>query len=90
MAVLIISHVKGQTPEGYDQVLKAVGESLKSAPGFRFHFAHESNGEWMVYEIWDKKELADSWFGKNIVPNLPGGVHPKRRYQELHSAVTPG
>ena len=89
MAVLITTKVKGQTKEGYDGVLMAVRESIKAAPGFVLHSAHQADGEWLVYEVWQSKALADQWFGANVVPNLPQGIHPKRSYQELHSLVTP-
>ena len=88
MAVLITTHVKGQTREGYDHVLSAVRDAIKQAPGFILHCAHPAEGEWMVYEVWESKQHADAWFGKYVVPNLPAGIHPKRSYQELHSAVT--
>jgi hypothetical protein len=87
MAVLIFSTVKGQTEEGYNGVLMAVRDSIKKAPGFISHFAHPAEGEWHVYEIWQSRTEADAWFGKNIVPNLPKGIHPKRNYQELFSVV---
>ena len=88
MAVLISTKVKGQTQKGYDGVLEAVRELIKVAPGFILHCAHPSEGEWLVYEVWESKEEADKWFGKYVVPNIPKGIHPKRSYQELHSLVT--
>jgi heme-degrading monooxygenase HmoA len=89
MAVLISTTVKNQTQEGYDSVLNAVKESIKNAPGFILHCAHPSEGEWLVYEVWDSKQESDEWFAKTVVPNLPQGIHPKRSYQELHSMITP-
>ena len=89
MAVLISTKVKGQTQEGYDGILAAVRESVQQAPGFIMHCAHPADGEWLVYEVWYSKQLADQWFAATIVPNLPPGIHPKRSYQELHSVVTP-
>jgi len=88
MAVLIKSKVKGQTTEGYNNVLAAVREPLKRAPGFITHFAHPGEEVWDVYEVWQSKAEADQWFAKFIVPNLPAGVHPKRTYTELHGIVT--
>ena len=88
MAVLISTKVKDQTQEGYDGVLMAVREPIKVAPGFLFHFAHPAEGCWMVYEVWQSKVEADTWFAKYVVPNLPAGIYPKRSYQELHSLVT--
>lgn len=88
MAVLISTKVKGQTQEGYDAVLTAVREPIKAAPGFILHCAHPAEGEWVLYEVWESRKDADSWFGKYVVPNLPKGIHPKRHYTELHSLVT--
>jgi antibiotic biosynthesis monooxygenase (ABM) superfamily enzyme len=88
MAVLISTKVKGQTLEGYNSVLSAVRELVKQAPGFIMHCAHPAEGAWDVYEVWQSKAEADSWFAKYVVPNLPSGIHPKRSYQELHSVVT--
>jgi heme-degrading monooxygenase HmoA len=89
MAVLISTKVKGQTQDGYDSVLTAVEEQIKKAPGFIMHCAHPAEGEWNVYEIWRSKTVADQWFAKYVVPNLPAGIHPKRSYQQLHSMVIP-
>lgn len=90
MAVLILSKVKGQTKEGYDGILEAVKDEIKKADGFIFHGAHPSDEEWQVVEIWETRAQADKWFGKFVVPNLPKGIHPKRTYFELYSAVTAG
>jgi hypothetical protein len=89
MAVLIATDVKGQTEEGYDGVLLAVRDAVQKAPGFIMHFAHPAEGEWKVYELWETKQQADQWFASYVVPNLPPGIHPKRKYQVLHSLVTP-
>ena len=89
MAILISTSVKNQTQEGYDGILNAVLESIKNAPGFIMHCAHPTEGEWKVYEVWNSKKESDDWFAKNIVPNLPQGIYPKRSYHELHSVVTP-
>lgn len=90
MAVLISTKVKGQTVQGYDDILAAVCESIKQSPGFVLHCAHQGEGEWRVYEIWKSKQEADRWFAATIVPSLPAGIHPKRQYHQLHSLVTPG
>lgn len=88
MAILISTIVKNQTQEGYDGILNAVRESIKNAPGFIMHCAHPAEGEWKVHEVWNSKKESDDWFAKNVIPNLPPGIHPKRAYQELHSMVT--
>ena len=89
MAILISIKVKNQTQEGYDSVLTAVRELVKKAPGFIMHCAHPVEDGWQVTEVWNSKKESDEWFAKNVVPNLPQGIHPKRSYQELHSCVTP-
>lgn len=89
MAVLISSKVKGQTQQGYDGVLSFVLEPLQQAPGFIMHYAYPVEDGWAVAEIWESKSQADKWFATYIVPNLAGGIHPKRSYQELHSMVLP-
>lgn len=87
MAVLIATRVKGQTAEGYDSVLNAVSDMIRSAPGFIIHFAYPAEGEWQVYEVWESMEDADKWSGKYMATNLPEGTYPKRSYHELHSMV---
>jgi hypothetical protein len=89
MPVLVTAAVKGQTREGYDAILTYLGDSLKSAPGFIMHYSHPSDDGWIVSEIWETKADSDAWFAKNVVPNLPQGIHPKRNYQELHNVITP-
>ena len=89
MAVLVSIKVKNQTQEGYDSVLTAVRELVKKAPGFIMHCAHPVEDGWQLTEVWQSKAASDEWFAKNVVPNLPQGIHPKRSYQELHSLVTP-
>jgi heme-degrading monooxygenase HmoA len=89
MAVLILTRVKGQTQEGYDSVLSAVEQLVKKAPGFIMHGAHPFEDGWNVIEVWNSKREADQWFAKDIVPNLPPGIHPKRAYYTLYSLLTP-
>jgi len=89
VAVLISIKVKGQTQEGYDSVLEAVRDLVKKAPGFIMHCAYPVEDGWLVTEVWQSKSASDQWFAKNVVPNLPPGIHPKRSCHELHSLVTP-
>lgn len=89
MAILINTIVKGQTAEGYDQVLVHLEDLIKKSPGFKLHSAYSSNGEWMVMEVWNSKAEADNFFSTYVVPNIPKGIIPKRSYQELHSLVVP-
>ena len=90
MAILITTNIKGQTAEGYDQVSVYLHQVIRQAPGFILHIAYgDDDGLWHVTEIWNSKKEADEFFAKYVVPNLQGGIHPKRSYQELHSVVTP-
>lgn len=89
MAILINTKIKGQTPEGYDQVSVMLHELVKKAPGFVMHCSYSADGEFHVMEVWNSKKEADEFFAKMVAPNLPQGIIPKRTYQELHSLVTP-
>jgi quinol monooxygenase YgiN len=89
MAILVTTKVKNQTAEGYDEVSKFLHEAVKQSPGFIMHCAYSSDGEWWVLEVWNSKADADAFFSKNVAPNLPKGIIPKRAYQELHSIVMP-
>jgi hypothetical protein len=88
MAVLIIGEVKGQTQQGYDGMMAAVGEVLKQAPGHILHMSHATEDGWRVIEVWQSKAEATQWFAKNVAPNLPPNVRPKRTFYELHSLLT--
>ncbi len=88
MPVLVTTKVKGQTPEGYDQVSAFLHELVKKAPGFILHTAYQGEEDWMVVEVWDSKENADRFFSDNVAPNLPKGIIPKRTYQPLHSVIS--
>ena len=88
MAVLVTAEVQGQTQLGYDEMLVALSDILKSAPGFVLHTAHPTDDGWCVTEIWNSKAEANQFFAKVVAPNLPPGIHPKRSVQELHSLVT--
>lgn len=89
MAVLVSTKVKGQTTEGYDSVLMAVKDLLRTAPGFILHcaFPVPEEGFWQLHEVWASKEEADTWYAAYVAPNLPKGIYPKRSYRQLHSFV---
>ncbi len=88
MPVLITAEVPGQTKEGYEGVLAAVGPLLRNAKGFIAHGAGPSGDGWRVFEIWESQEDATQSFAKYIHPNLPEGVKPKRSILELHTLIT--
>lgn len=87
MAVLVTAEVPGQTRQGYDAMLAALEEALRSAPGFVMHTAHSIEGGWRILEVWKSKAEADRWYAQQVAPNLPPGIHPKRWVHELHSLV---
>jgi hypothetical protein len=84
MTVLISAEVTGQTQSGYDGMLEKLGDVLKNTPGFVLHTSHPTEGGWRVIEIWQTKDAADQFFVRNVVPNLPKGIRPKRTVQTLH------
>lgn len=89
MAVLVTAEVHGQTLQGYEGMLSALGEALRRAPGFLLHTAHPVADGWRVLEIWQSKQAADAFFATHVAPNLPPGIRPKRSVQELHGLVVP-
>jgi quinol monooxygenase YgiN len=88
MAVLVTAEVQGQTQLGYDGMFSVLSDGLKQAPGFVLHTAHPIEGGWRIIEVWNSKAEANQYFAKNVAPDLPPGIHPKRSVQELHSLLT--
>jgi hypothetical protein len=88
MAVIMTADVAGQTQQGYDGILAALGERLTAAEGFIAHASHAIEGGWRVVEIWESKADSDRFFAREVAPNVPAGVHPKRVTHELHSLVS--
>jgi hypothetical protein len=87
MAVLVIAEVKGQTQQGYEAVRAALADVMKSAPGFILHAGHATPDGWRIVEVWQTKEDSDRFYAKFVAPNLPSGIHPKRRVRELHGLL---
>ena len=87
MAVLMTADVPGQTQEGYDGLLAALGEALKGAHGFIAHFAAPTENGWKAMELWETQDDANQFFAKVVHPNLPAGIKPKRSFIQLHSLV---
>jgi heme-degrading monooxygenase HmoA len=88
MAVLITAEVPGQTKEGYEGVLAAVGPLLRNAKGFIAHGAAQTADGCRCFEIWETQEDATQFFAKYIHPNLQEGIKPKRSILELHTLIT--
>jgi hypothetical protein len=87
--VLIIAENKGQTQQGYDGMIAVLGDLIKQAPGLIAHMGHATEDGWRVVELWQSKMEANQWFAKNVAPNLPPGIRPKRSFYELHTLLTP-
>jgi hypothetical protein len=89
MPVMMVSEVRGQSPQGYDGMLAHVGGALRQAPGFVMHMAHPAEGGWRIVEVWQSQDDATRFFANHIAPNLPEGIRPKLSFQPLHSLVSP-
>jgi hypothetical protein len=89
MAVLMIGDVPGQTEEGFDSMIAALGDIVKQAPGFIMNMSHPTEGGWRVIEVWQSKADATQFFAQYIAPNLPPGITPKRTFYTLHSMLMP-
>jgi len=89
MAVIVIAEVHGQTEAGYDGMLNVLADRARQAEGFLLHSAYCLGGIWRVVEVWKSKAEADRFFAKEVAPNLPPGVRPKRSVHEAHSLVMP-
>ncbi len=87
MAVAIMADVPGQTREGYEETIRALGTTLEQAPGFIMHFGHPIDGGWRVVEVWESSKAAAEWFAKYVRPNLPPDIVPQRHVQELHTLL---
>jgi hypothetical protein len=89
MAVMMISEVNGQSPQGYDVLLEAVGDSLRQSPGFIMHMSYPVETGWRIVEVWDTREDATRFFAAHIAPKLPDGIRPKLSFQPLHDLLKP-
>lgn len=89
MAIMMISDVSGQTPQGYERLLAEVGPVLKAAKGLILHASHPTDGGWRVIGIWDTREDATRFFATTIAPHLPKGMHPKLTVSPLHDVLQP-
>lgn len=87
MAVMMISEVGGQSPQGYDAMLATVRDALRQAPGFVMHMSYPGDAGWRIVEVWDSREDASRFFAAHIAPKLPAGIRPKLTFQSLHSLV---
>jgi quinol monooxygenase YgiN len=89
MSVLITAEVRGQTAQGYDDMLAELAASLKQAPGLILHSSHATEDGWRVIEVWQSKAQSDQFFATVVAPRLPPGMRPKRSVQALHNVALP-
>jgi len=87
MAVIVVADVHGQTEAGYDGMFKVLAGIARQAEGFILHSAYQVDDTWRVVEVWRSKTDADRFFAKQVAPNLPPGVRPKRSVFEAHSLL---
>lgn len=88
MAVFVTAVVPNQTPEGFDNILNAIEDKLRNAPGFIAVFAHNAEDAWRTMELWESAKHASDFFAQHVHPNLPAGMKPRRTVQELHRLVS--
>lgn len=85
MTVLVQNLVPGLTREQYEGIAAALRDKLAATPGFKAHYAYESDDGMTVVEIWEAAAQHDSWFDNNVRPNLPVEITPMKH--ELVNAV---
>ena len=88
MPILMVGESEGLTAEIYAPVAAALEPVFKLSPGFILHMAHATDTGMRIVEVWRTKEESDRFFAKNVAPNLPPGIRPKRRTQPLESLIT--
>jgi hypothetical protein len=84
---VLIRHRAPVTTAQYDEISPPLLEEIKKTPGFVLHVAFEDSQGFCVAEIWETKEQHDSYFNKNVVPNVPAEI--KQEVINLHNFVTP-
>ncbi len=89
MPVLMTAEVPGQTQEGYDGMAMALSQAMRQANGFILHTSEQTPDGWRVIEVWESADDANQFFAKNVHPNLPPGIKPKRSLKELHNLIVP-
>lgn len=88
LTVIVVAEVPGQTEAGYNEMRDLLEVRIRRTEGFVLHTAYRTDGIWRVVEVWRSKAEADRFFAREVAPNLPPGVRPKRSVHEVHSLVT--
>lgn len=97
MATLMKMRMPGVTASDYDRVMEALG--LESEPEERilFHCAFESDGAWVVIDLWESEEAFKDFEQRRLMPALAeAGLldrfrdsPPAQHFHEAHNYVIP-
>jgi hypothetical protein len=95
MAVAVILDFPGATMEQYDQVVDLMGFTKGGAgpPGALFHWATKTDDGFRVVDVWESRELFDSFAQEKIGPlTQQAGLTeaPRTRFCEVYSYLTAG
>jgi hypothetical protein len=89
MPVLMIAEVPNLTEEMYGGMIGQLMPLMRAHKGFIAHSGGPNpSGGWRVVEIWESEADSEAWYGDNVKPNLPPGIHPDRKHHPLHTAYT--
>jgi hypothetical protein len=87
--VLLIAEVPNLTEEVYAGIVSQLTPLMRASKGFISHAGGPNPaGGWRVIEVWESEEDGQSWFDRNIKPNMPPGIVSNQTYYPLHGAVT--
>ncbi len=87
MPILMTAVVPGLDEAQYDQIAAAVNPAMRSAAGFRGHFAYDAEGGWTVVELWESEADWRTFFDANVKDHLPPDA--TQTLTELHNVVVP-
>jgi hypothetical protein len=89
MAVLMIAEQPNLDEGTYASMLEQLTPLLRYANGFMSHAGGPSPaGGMRIIEVWESEADQQTFFNKNLKPNLPPGLEPALTYYELHAAFT--
>lgn len=74
MSVMVTTRIPGLPAGVYDQVIGALEQPLRAAPGFVFHAGAADADGVTVTEVWDEEADWRRFFEASVQPNLPPGL----------------
>jgi len=89
MAVVVLRQAKAVDQAVYDTLISKLSAALKTAKGFKGHFAGPVSGGWQIVEVWDTEEDEQRWFDESVRPELPPKTNPSITVVTVHNAVFP-